>query len=312
MWYLPSASSLPTLGAWAVFASVFLTQLGVPLPAAPMLILAGTMATLGQGSLVNMLAAAISAVLIADTLWFIAGRYYGRTLLNSIVRFSLSLDNTLRRARNLFEHHGAPVLALAKFVPGLGLISAPLMGTTSMDVRIFWLWDLVGATLWASFYLMAGAAFVQKISDIMLFVQANGWTILDVGIALCLMILLYRWGRRLWFRRWMAKVRISPAELDALLRSASPPILFDARPASVRKKDAYGISGAIALDLASPDPVKVDTPARSIVIYCVCPNEATAKLIARQLHRKGIHRVHALRGGLDAWLKWGYPVEPIE
>jgi 3-mercaptopyruvate sulfurtransferase SseA len=43
----------------------------------------------------------------------------------------------------------------------------------------------------------------------------------------------------------------------------------------------------------------------------VCPNEATAKRIVNQLHRKNIHHVKALKGGLDAWEKRGYPVEPL-
>lgn len=51
---------------------------------------------------------------------------------------------------------------------------------------------------------------------------------------------------------------------------------------------------------------------RPIVVYCVCPNEATAKRIVAQLQRKKmIHNIKALKGGLDAWEKHGYPVEPI-
>jgi 3-mercaptopyruvate sulfurtransferase SseA len=47
------------------------------------------------------------------------------------------------------------------------------------------------------------------------------------------------------------------------------------------------------------------------VVYCVCPNEATAKHIVRQLLAKGFRNVRPLKGGLDAWEKKGFPVEPI-
>lgn len=50
---------------------------------------------------------------------------------------------------------------------------------------------------------------------------------------------------------------------------------------------------------------------RPIVVYCVCPNEATAKRIVSQLQRKRIRHALALKGGLDAWEKHGYPVEPL-
>jgi membrane protein DedA with SNARE-associated domain len=60
-------------GAWAVFVSVLATQLGVPIPAAPMLVLAGTLVAAGLASFWHMLAAAVIAVVIADSLWFAAG-----------------------------------------------------------------------------------------------------------------------------------------------------------------------------------------------------------------------------------------------
>lgn len=106
MWHFPIA--IPSsLGPWAVFVSVLITQLGVPVPAVPMLILAGTMAAMGQASYPALFAAAIGATMLADSLWFYMGRTRGRRLLNGLVRFSLSLDTTLRFARNLFERYGA-------------------------------------------------------------------------------------------------------------------------------------------------------------------------------------------------------------
>lgn len=40
-------------------------------------------------------------------------------------------------------------------------------------------------------------------------------------------------------------------------------------------------------------------------------NEATAKHIVQQLKVKGFRNVRPLKGGLDAWEKKGFPVEPI-
>lgn len=310
MWHLSTLIS-PSWGAWAVFFSVLLTQFGLPFPAAPMLIVAGTMAAVGDASLSHMLAAAVCAVLLADTVWFIAGRRHGRKVLNSIVRFSLSLDTTVRVARQSFEKFGAPLLAVSKFVPGLGLVSSPLMGTTTVDIRIFWLWDFVGASLWASFYLIGGAALESEILNVMTFIRDNGWTAFDVLATMTVLLLSYRWIRRLQFRRWLNQVRISPEQLHAMLHSDTPPVVFDARPESIRRKEAVRIPGAVRLDLCSPDKLDVRADGRPIVIYCVCPNEATAKRIISQLRRKSIYHAQALQGGLDAWEKSGFPVEPI-
>ncbi|MFM0518317.1 DedA family protein/thiosulfate sulfurtransferase GlpE [Caballeronia jiangsuensis] len=298
-------------GAWAVFVSVLATQLGVPVPAAPMLILAGTIVAAGNAPFWQMLAAAVLAVLIADSLWFAAGRLYGRRFLNSLVRFSLSIDSTLRTARRWFERFGVPLLALSKFVPGLGLVSAPLLGTTQIEVRVFLLWDLIGATAWASFWMLGGAALQEQIGRLVVLVRANGTTVIDILAMVALGFLLYRWIRREQFRQWLAKYHITPDQLDSMMRSDTPPVIYDARPAEIRRREPYRIAGAISLDLDSPDRVDQLYSEHEVVVYCVCPNEATAKIIARQLRAKGFSHVRPLKGGLDAWEKHGYPVEPM-
>lgn len=310
MWTLPTAIP-PDFGAGVVFLSVLVTQLGVPVPAAPVLVLAGTMAADGEVSYVHLLVAAVVATLLADSLWFTAGRKRGRRLLNGLVRFSLSLDTTIRLARNVFERYGAPILSVAKFVPGLGLISAPLLGTTSVDVRIFLLWDAVGAVLWAGTWLLGGAALNEEIARFVMFVRANGGTIFDVLAVAFVLFLGWRWLRRLQFRRWLATHRITPDQLDEMMKSPVPPIVLDARPSSVREKEAYRIPGARPLNLESNEALAPELLARPIVVYCVCPNEATAKRIVNQLRSKHIYHAHALKGGLDAWEHHGYPVEPL-
>ncbi|HEY1609416.1 MAG TPA: VTT domain-containing protein [Paraburkholderia sp.] len=310
MWSLPTAIP-PDFGAGAVFLSVLVTQLGVPLPAAPMLVLAGTMAAMGEVSFVHLLLAAVGATLLADSLWFTAGRMRGRRLLNGLVRYSLSLDTTIRVARNVFERHGAPILSVAKFVPGLGLIAAPLLGTTAIDTRIFLLWDALGASLWAGAWLLGGALAHDQIALFTRFVRAYGGTIFDVLALAALLFVAWRWVRRMQFKHWLGHHRITPPQLDEMLKSDAPPIVFDARPRSVREKEAYRIPGARPLNLESDEPLAPAWLARPIVVYCVCPNEATAKRIVKQLRQKQIYHAKALRGGLDAWERHGYPVEPL-
>ncbi|MET5013333.1 cytochrome P460, partial [Burkholderia pseudomallei] len=76
-----------------------------------------TMAAMGQASYASMLVAAVAARVLADSMWVFAGRARGRRLLHALVRFSLSLDTTLRIARTVVEKHGAPLLVLATFLP---------------------------------------------------------------------------------------------------------------------------------------------------------------------------------------------------
>ncbi|SEF12672.1 membrane protein DedA, SNARE-associated domain [Burkholderia sp. WP9] len=306
-----SPSLISTWGAWAVFASVLATQLGVPIPAAPVLLLAGAAVSAGLVSFWYVLAGAVFAVILADCIWFTIGRLYGRRVLTALVRISLSLDSSIKKTREWFERFGAPILSVSKFVPGLGLIAPPLLGTTLIDKKIFLAWDLAGALAWSGFWLLGGALFRGQLTTLMSAVRAHGASVMDVLGLIFVSYFLYRWIQRLRFRRWLAHIRISPVQLDAMMRDDRPPVILDARPAAVRKAEPHRIPGAILLDLSTPDKVDAGLLEHDIVVYCVCPNEATAKQITRQMHKKGFKRIRALKGGLDAWEHHGYPVEPL-
>ncbi|HTD90079.1 MAG TPA: hypothetical protein VK663_05420, partial [Burkholderiales bacterium] len=57
-----------------VFFNVMLVQAGLPLPALPMLIVAGALVQGGQLSLAPVILAAVSGSLVGDMPWYIAGR----------------------------------------------------------------------------------------------------------------------------------------------------------------------------------------------------------------------------------------------
>jgi membrane protein DedA with SNARE-associated domain/rhodanese-related sulfurtransferase len=304
-------SAISTWGAWAVFANVLAMRLGVPVPAAPTLVLAGAAVATGLISFWHVLGAAVVAALIADSIWFIIGRNYGRRVVNQLVRVSLSVDTSVRKARAWFERLGAPILFVSYFVPGLGLISPPLLGTTRTDIRVFLAWDSAGALVWATFWLLGGATFTAEFSRITSLVTAHEGTAVNILIVTSAIYVAYRCIQRLRFRRWLAHVRITPEQLDTMMRSEYPPVILDARPEAVRKADPHKIPGAMMVDLSSPERLDTTLLEHDIVVYCVCPNEATARQIAHQMRRKGFARAHALKGGLDAWERHGYPVEPM-
>jgi membrane protein DedA with SNARE-associated domain len=49
-----------------------------------------------------------------------------------------------------------------------------------------------------------------------------------------------------------------------------------------------------------------------IVLYCTCPNEASAAQVAKLLMDRGYRRVRPLQGGLDAWVAAGYRIESVK
>ena len=99
--------------------------------------------------------------------------------------------------------------------------------------------------------------------------------------------------------------RISVAELVELLRTAAKVAILDARTADRRERTGW-IPGSIWV--SDPEQLMLGMY-EQIVVYCDCPNDATAALVAKQLRARGIEHVRPLAGGLEAWLVSGGQIE---
>ena len=69
-------------GLALVFVNVLLERAGLPLPATPTLLVCGALAATGRLSAWSIFALALLACVIGDTLWYAAGRYYGRQVMS--------------------------------------------------------------------------------------------------------------------------------------------------------------------------------------------------------------------------------------
>ncbi|MBC8747416.1 MULTISPECIES: VTT domain-containing protein [Paraburkholderia] len=324
-------SAVSTWGSAIVFVNVLLTRLGVPIPAVPMLLFAGSAIAAGTLSFWPILGAAVLGALIGDGTWFAAGRLYGRKLLAWLGRLSPIVDTRLETARSLFERYGVPLVSISKFVPGLGLITPPLMGTTAVDIRIYALWELASVIAWAAFWLLGGAAVERELHMLRAFVEQRGGTLADMLLAVALVYLLYRLSLRYHERRRFARAasasatpmpaaptHASPTSAASRMlwrwrRSArmgrmAPSRVLDARPGAPLLDLRRQIPDALALDPHSPEQIDRALRTHDMVIYCICPDSATALEVSLHMRNNGYTRIRALRGGLDAWQRRGFPV----
>ena len=102
--------------------------------------------------------------------------------------------------------------------------------------------------------------------------------------------------------------RISVDELVQMIEGGKHPVIFDVRPAEAR---AHGgmIPGAIAAHPSEIGSVLSAYPRNvEVIIYCACPNEATAAIAANHLKRAGYNKIRPLLGGIDAWAGAGRPL----
>jgi rhodanese-related sulfurtransferase len=108
----------------------------------------------------------------------------------------------------------------------------------------------------------------------------------------------------------MPSKKISPDEVNARVLAGEPVVFVDSRNAEAWGKSDRKIPGAIraTAEDAESHVSGIDRNA-TVIAYCCCPNEESSMKVAQVLGQKGYARVFALRGGFDAWVAAGYPVE---
>src|SRR6266404_4517245 len=147
-------------GYAVLLAWVFAEQIGLPVPSLPILLAAGALAGTGRFSFAGSVFLSVFASLVADSAWYGMGRVRGIKVLQLLCKISLEPDSCVRRTEGLFAKQGARSLVFAKFVPGLGSVAPPLAGIFNMRPSRFFLFDVLGALLWSSFYI--GLGFDQR------------------------------------------------------------------------------------------------------------------------------------------------------
>ena len=297
-------------GMAAVFFTVLLESLGLPVPAMPLLAVAAAYAAADQLGLARIIALSVLACVMGELLWYVAGQRYGSRVLRTLCRISLSPDSCVRQTEEVFGRWGAVTLVFAKFVPGLATIAPPLAGSMNVALGRFLGLAALGALLWSATAVALGAIFHDEIIALLGSFLHRGTQALELIGSLLAVVIGFKWWERRRFLRALRIARIDAGKLEALRQEGANPVILDVRSRTARELDPRRIPGArhVDIDDAAPHLEGIDrgTP---VIVYCNCPNEASAARVALTLSRQGFRRVHPLLGGLDAWVEAGYDVE---
>ena len=306
------ASLADKYGLSLVFLNVLLEQLGVPVPALPTVIVAGALVAAGRLSGVGVLGAVVAACMFANAVWYLAGLRYGNAVMKALCRISLSPDSCVRQTEIQFDRFGATLLVFAKFVPLLSTIAPPLAGAMRVGWPSFLLFNSLGSVAWGAAGIGAGFLFHRQIYQALAHLEAAGAM---SGVLLLLLVagyVLFKYWQRRRFYKVLRMARISVDELHDLMRKGDQPVIVDVRSPSVRARDGRRIPGALLIDFESIDEHIQDLPTdRDIILYCTCPNEASAARVAKLLIDRGFTRVRPLQGGFEAWTEAGLSVEEL-
>lgn len=295
------SESLQRDAVWVVFLNVLLQQLGLPVPAVPTLLLAGSLAA-SSGQLGAILAAAIVASVFADWMCYLAGRAFGYRVLSGLCKLSINPASCVNQTEARFVRWGAGSLVVAKFIPGFSTVAPPIAGSLRMGLPIFLLAAALGAALWAGLALGAGWILRNQVQAAIAMLDQHAgraFVVIAGGFAVWLAWKLWQKHR---FRKLSALPHITATELLAAMAAEQPPLVLDLR-GPVMVAETGEIAGATVAEHDRLLDAVGDWPkGQPIVTLCACPEDAGAVQAARRLLDAGFVSVRPLKGGYAAWL----------
>src|ERR1700683_3514755 len=196
-----------------LFLWVLAEQGALPIPSAPLLVAAGALVRTGRLNGAAAIACCLAGSLVADSVWFYFGRRRGKRVLRFLCRLSLSPDSCVHQTEHAFLKYGLNTLLVAKFVPGLNAVAAPLAGDSGVGVARFLALDSLGIALWSSTYLTVGYLFSGQIEDALGYAQRLGSGVVGLVAGLLAAWILWKYIQRRRFLKKLDVARITPEEL---------------------------------------------------------------------------------------------------
>jgi membrane protein DedA with SNARE-associated domain/rhodanese-related sulfurtransferase len=299
-------------GYWILFLWVMTEQLGIPIPSAPVLLTAGTLTATHRMSFPLVLVSITLGSLVSDSLWYLMGKRYGGAVVKLLCRLSMESSTCVRKTEGYFTKNGPAALLLAKFIPGLGSVAAPIAGQTAMPYLHFVIFDTGGILLWALTFTLGGRFFGDVLKRHPNALSWVGHFAVVLFVLLLLGFLFYRFLRQRAFIREIRTARVDPSELKAMLDRGQEVYIVDLRHPLDYLPDPRTLPGAVLL---TPDKLVLQSDEiprdRDVVLFCTCPSEATAAKMALAIRKLGIYRVRPLLGGFDEWKRLGFPLVEI-
>ncbi len=137
-------------GYLAVFLGILLENTGIPLPGETITLAGGFLAGSGELSYWLVLASAIAGAVVGDSLGYWIGALGGWTLMVRLGRLFRISEERLIATKLQFSDNADKAVFLGRFVALLRIFAGPLAGIVQMPYPRFLLFNVMGATVWAT------------------------------------------------------------------------------------------------------------------------------------------------------------------
>lgn len=243
----------------------------MPFPAALVLVAAGAAVAAHALWGPYVLLAAIMALLLGDTVQFWLGRYMGWLLLGFLCRVSINPETCILRSAESFYRRGKLTLVIAKFIPGVNTMAAPLAGSMKMRFWQFLRLDLAGALVYSTTYFLVGYLSRDFLAAVLRGFQAAGRAMEAVVVAALVVYAIYRIAQYRKNKMYRVVPRVQVEELARRLASedANRVQIIDVRSHGYYDSGAARIKNSIRIEPNNLEQEIKNLPKdKDIYLYC--------------------------------------------
>lgn len=153
-------------GYIALFLSLFLGIVGLPINDETLVMLAGFVASRGILKPIPAFLVTYLGVLSGMNIGFVLGRLLGDGVLDRIGRRSVRLRRQVVRAQTWLDRYGAAVILVTYYVPGVRHVVPYLVGVGRMSYQRYALVAFSGGLVWTALFFVAGYLVGEKWQEV--------------------------------------------------------------------------------------------------------------------------------------------------
>ena len=137
-------------GYWAIFFGIAIENTGIPLPGETITIVGGFLSGSGELKYWAVLASAIAGAVLGDSFGYWIGKTKGWQFLLAVSKVFRLEEEKLAAAKDKYAQNAALAVFFGRFITVLRIFAGPLAGITQMPYQKFLLYNIGGATVWAT------------------------------------------------------------------------------------------------------------------------------------------------------------------
>lgn len=184
--------------------------IGLIAPGETAMMLGGVVAGQGEISVITLIGIAWVAAVAGDCASYALGKRLGRDfLVRHGPRFQITPER-LQQVETFFEQHGGKAIFVGRFVGIVRAVAPFLAGSGRMPFRRFLPYDVLGAGLWATTFILIGYFFWQSFDRVLKIAKEGA---LGLGVAISAVVGV------VWLVRWL-RVEENRGRLERGLDSA--------------------------------------------------------------------------------------------